>query len=87
MIIIPEKELEDLYTSFKKTKKIIARPSNINIYQENQTWKICLVFGPTVYQKASAYCVLKPLWDFLKQQIFLQTQIKLPITWEIIRES
>ena len=87
MINIPEKELDDLFASFRKNKQIIARPSNICITLKKENWKISLTYNSSAYLKASNYVVLKPLWNFLKEKIKEQTPSLLPITWEIIREK
>jgi hypothetical protein len=86
MIKITEKELDDLFVSFRKNKQIIARPTLIDISKEEKNWKISLTFNSSVYLKASTYCRLKPLWNFIKQKISEQTHSNLPSTWEIIRE-
>ncbi len=87
MIVITEEKLDTLFTSFKKAKLNIARPSNILFFKENESWKISLFFNSSEYLKRSCYMVLKPLFIFLKEEVYKQTQNQPPIIWEINRES
>ena len=87
MIITSEKDLDSLFLSFRKTKLNIARPSKICIDKIQNSWKISLSFSSSEYLKRSSYFALKPLFNFLKQEIYKQTQDSSPVIWEIVRES
>lgn len=87
MITISEKDLEDLFASFRKNKQIVARPDQINIIKKEKNWKVSLTFDSSVSLKRSSYFALKPLWNFLKQKISEQTNFNTSILWEIVREN
>ncbi len=87
MITISEKDLDTLFLSFRKSKLNIARPFKISIDKIENSWKISLFFQSSEYLKRSSYFVLKPLFNFLKQEIYRQTQDSSPVVWGIVRES
>ena len=87
-IFISEESYDEVFKSVRKQKLIVARPESINITEEKGIFKVSLTLRPGTYRFASTYTAYKPLFRFIKDQIFEQTGLqKVQIHWEIIKSD